>query len=75
MEAKISSLNGLHYIGYKTNGEAINSISELKKCSNVLVEKVKKGRGYDILIDDSLYTILPPVKVNWVGGSFYAILV
>jgi hypothetical protein len=72
MKAKICiAENGLEYIGLK-DGTCIGSISELKKCDNVLVEKAKFG--YNIMIGNDLFTnIGRPVKHNGRCGATYVI--
>jgi len=72
MKAKVCRAeNGLEYIGDE-DGFCIGSISELKKCDNVLVEKAQFG--YSIMIDNNLFTnVERPVKHNGMYSSAYII--
>ena len=52
--------------------ERPTSISELKKCDNVLVGDKIPHVGYEVLIDDQIY-IVSPVKLRHFGGSMLAL--
>ncbi len=78
MKATISQLweTGRELINFDDSEfERPTSISDLKKCENVIVgAKICKGGPTEVMIDDSIYLVMP-VKLQHPsgGGSMFAL--
>lgn len=54
--------------------ERPTSFSDLKKCENVIVgTKICKGGPTEVMIDDSIYLVMPVKLQHPGGGSMYVL--
>ena len=77
MKATINELwgTGREIISFDTDEfERPTSISDLKKCDNVLVgERICKSGPYEVMIENSIYFVSPRKIHHPAGGSMYVL--
>jgi len=74
MKAEIKELwdSGREFIGYEgTHTERPQTIADLKKCENVLIDNREPGGYYTCMVDNSLYTIKLMKAQHPYGGTIY----